>query len=267
MKLGEKIRKARLALGMTQSELAGDFITRNMLSQIENGLAMPSLQTALYIADKLGLDAGILFSEGDNKSVYFVSRKLPELKTMFAKGEYDKCIETCLENSEECDEANYILAECYMKKAYDAYNKGKLRHALKFGENALKYGSKTFYSSDCIKQKNDALEVMISILTPYLKQTKHKNEVKKYLVDYFVENSEKKSLYFTQNEARLLMVSGKYSDALNILKELLKEKEYSVPFEYTLYCDLEECYREIKDYENAYTYSQMSKRLFEEMQQ
>ena len=185
MKLGEKIRKARLAANMTQSELAGDFITRNMLSQIENGLAMPSLQTALYIADKLGLDAGILFSEGDNKTLYFVSRKLPELKAMFSKGEYDKCIDACLENAEECDEANYILAECYIKKAYDMYNKGKFRQALKLGENALKYGSKTFYCFDGIKQKNEALEVMISCLTPYLKVTKHKSETKKYLVEYF----------------------------------------------------------------------------------
>ena len=267
MKLGEKIRKARLAANMTQSELAGDFITRNMLSQIENGLAMPSLQTALYIADKLGLDAGILFSEGDNKSVYFVSRKLPELKNMFLNNEYDRCIETCVDSAEDCDEANYILAECYIKKAYESYNKGKLRQALKFGESALKYGSKTFYSSDSIKQKNEVLEVMISSLTPYLKQTKHKNEERKYLADYFIENSENKSLYFRQNEARVFMGNGKYPEALKILKELLKEKEFSIPFEYTLYCDLEECYREIKDYENAYTYSQMSKRLFEEMQQ
>ena len=36
MKLGEKIKKLRTSKLMTQSELAGDMITRNMLSQIEN---------------------------------------------------------------------------------------------------------------------------------------------------------------------------------------------------------------------------------------
>ena len=121
MKLGEKIRLARLNAGMTQSQLAGDFITRNMLSQIENGLAMPSLQTALYIADKLGIDAGILFSEGDDKSAYFVTRKLPELKKAMKDGETDKCIELCAEQGDGCDEAVLILAECYIKKAYECY--------------------------------------------------------------------------------------------------------------------------------------------------
>ena len=105
MKLGEKIKAARLNAGMTQAELAGDFITRNMLSQIENGLAMPSLQTALYIADKLGLDAGILFSEGDNRDIYFLTRRLPELKKLYAEGDYDKCIELCADGAESCDEA------------------------------------------------------------------------------------------------------------------------------------------------------------------
>ena len=132
MKLGEKIRSARLNAGMTQADLAGDFITRNMLSQIENGLAMPSLQTALYIADRLGVDAGILFSERDNKEAYFLTRKLPILKASFEAGEYDKCIELCSEESENCDEACFILAECYIKKAYDNFYRGKLRQALKY---------------------------------------------------------------------------------------------------------------------------------------
>lgn len=91
MKLGEKIRAARLKAGLTQAELAGEFITRNMLSQIENGLAMPSLQTALYIADRLGVDAGLLFSEGDNKEVFFLTRRLPLAKKHLeeASGRYN----------------------------------------------------------------------------------------------------------------------------------------------------------------------------------
>ena len=36
MTLGQKIKSARLARGMTQKELVGDAITRNMLSKIEN---------------------------------------------------------------------------------------------------------------------------------------------------------------------------------------------------------------------------------------
>ena len=42
-KIGEKIKALRISKRMTQSELAGDQITRNMLSLIENGSALPSL--------------------------------------------------------------------------------------------------------------------------------------------------------------------------------------------------------------------------------
>ena len=45
MELGEKIRQARLDAGMSQRQLCGDEITRNMLSLIENGSAKPSMKT------------------------------------------------------------------------------------------------------------------------------------------------------------------------------------------------------------------------------
>ncbi|WP_425448707.1 helix-turn-helix domain-containing protein [Dethiothermospora halolimnae] len=53
--LGEKIKKERKKHGMTQSDLAGDFITRTMLSKIENDVAKPSIETIQYISEKLDL--------------------------------------------------------------------------------------------------------------------------------------------------------------------------------------------------------------------
>ena len=47
--LGKRIKEARLAKKMTQSEVVGDFITRNMLSQIESGAATPSLKSLEYL--------------------------------------------------------------------------------------------------------------------------------------------------------------------------------------------------------------------------
>ena len=58
MKLGDKIKKARIEAKMTQKELADGKITRNMLSQIENGKATPSVSTLNHITDKLGLPGG-----------------------------------------------------------------------------------------------------------------------------------------------------------------------------------------------------------------
>ena len=53
--LGIRIKEARIAKKMTQSQVVGNFITRNMLSQIENGIAMPSINTLEYLAEVLDL--------------------------------------------------------------------------------------------------------------------------------------------------------------------------------------------------------------------
>ena len=53
--LGKRIKEARLAKKMTQSEVVGDFITRNMLSQIESGSATPSVKTLEYLCKVLEL--------------------------------------------------------------------------------------------------------------------------------------------------------------------------------------------------------------------
>ncbi len=53
MFLGEKLRQARLEAGLSQRALCGDVITRNMLSQIENGSAAPSMATLQYLAGRL----------------------------------------------------------------------------------------------------------------------------------------------------------------------------------------------------------------------
>ena len=54
--LGKRIKEARLAKKMTQSEVVGDFITRNMLSQIESGSATPSVKTLEYLCKVLEID-------------------------------------------------------------------------------------------------------------------------------------------------------------------------------------------------------------------
>ena len=50
MTLGQTLKQARLARGMTQAQVVGERITRNMLSQIENDQASPSVGTLEYLA-------------------------------------------------------------------------------------------------------------------------------------------------------------------------------------------------------------------------
>ena len=63
MKIGEKLRLARLEMGVSQRQLCGDVITRNMLSQIENGSARPSMDTLIYLAGQLNRPVSYFLEE------------------------------------------------------------------------------------------------------------------------------------------------------------------------------------------------------------
>lgn len=54
MELGKRLKAARLEAGLSQRQLCGKEITRNMLSLIENGTARPSMDTLVYLANRLG---------------------------------------------------------------------------------------------------------------------------------------------------------------------------------------------------------------------
>lgn len=63
MELGARLRQARLEAGLSQRQLCGDEITRNMLSQIENGSARPSMTTLQYLAARLGKPVSYFLEE------------------------------------------------------------------------------------------------------------------------------------------------------------------------------------------------------------
>lgn len=63
MTLGEKIKRARLEAGLSQRQLCGETVTRNMLSQIENGTARPSMTTLSYFAVQLGKPVSYFLEE------------------------------------------------------------------------------------------------------------------------------------------------------------------------------------------------------------
>ena len=63
MELGEKLRLARQEAGLSQRQLCGDTVTRNMLSQIEHGTARPSMDTLRILAARLGKPMSFFLDE------------------------------------------------------------------------------------------------------------------------------------------------------------------------------------------------------------
>ncbi len=61
--LGERIRNLRKQKKMTLEALAGDQLTKGMLSLIENNKAKPSMESLSYIAERLGVETSDLLGE------------------------------------------------------------------------------------------------------------------------------------------------------------------------------------------------------------
>ena len=88
MELGQRIKAARLEAGLSQWQLCGDMITRNMLSQIENGSARPSMDTLAYFARQLGKPVSFFLEEdavtSPNQSV------MEQARRAYSAGEYHR---------------------------------------------------------------------------------------------------------------------------------------------------------------------------------
>ena len=88
MDLGKRIKQARLALGLSQRQLCGDVITRNMLSQIENGAARPSMDTLKYLAARLGKTVSYFLEEETVTSPN--QRVMGEARDAFRAGDWSR---------------------------------------------------------------------------------------------------------------------------------------------------------------------------------
>ena len=97
---GKRIKEARISKKMTQSEVVGDFITRNMLSQIESGIATPSVKTLEYLASVLDIPVAELMPKNDSEVSEEVcteasgeAERMAEVKALYACGEYGGALE------------------------------------------------------------------------------------------------------------------------------------------------------------------------------
>lgn len=74
MELGAKIKRLRLQCGLTQEELADRCeLTKGYISQLENELTSPSIQTLLDVLSALGTTAAEFFGEDEEEQIVFTS--------------------------------------------------------------------------------------------------------------------------------------------------------------------------------------------------
>lgn len=129
MSIGKRIYAARQDAGLSQRELAGETITRNMLSLLEHDQANPSLDTLRYLSQRL--NRPISFFLGEDSVDLPGLAELLQAREEFRQGRYFECLEW-LEKAQTEEilnpEREMLWAEATLREAEQALEQGKNRY-------------------------------------------------------------------------------------------------------------------------------------------
>ena len=272
MTLGEKIKAARKRLKRTQSELCGEVITRNMLSAIERNKANPSLDTLKHLADTLNLPISYLVTEDDDLFFYEKQKLIFKIKEAYGEHKYSLCISLISKLSKADDELTYILAESHFALGKKAVMNGSLITALKHLEQAERCCAETLYSTHALEHSLLLYTALAkNIQSPLLELDVNRFESGAdaegdYEFYSYVKNNSafiyKTPIFAKHMKAKNLMKNRKYQDAIKILCEIVDEKNpgsYNAYVMFGVYTDIEQCYKNLANFESAYKFA--SKRL------
>ena len=147
--MGEKLRQARLAAGLSQRKLCGGVITRNMLSQIENGSARPSMDTLRYLAGVLGRPMSYFLEEdGTSKG----EDPLRAAREAYRNGEYEN-VPALLEQAPQGDEKGLLELLSMLALAEQALKEDRRPYARQLLETAALVQERTMYGGDALRRK------------------------------------------------------------------------------------------------------------------
>ncbi len=291
MNVGEKIRALRVAKLMTQSELAGGKITRNMISCIENGAAQPSLPTVVYLAERLGVPVGFLLADEGEEPVYRKMNSIANMKRAFREGDWMGCRSLCLSvTGEPDDELCLLLAQSCLGIAEDAFWSGRLHSACRSFDEAMEYAAKTIYPQPQLMATAEVYFRFMQRISPTLYSEILDDGRKPEIVlktpfaayvdaldaldadnpepaqTYFREFSET-SFFAKHLQAKYHLKRGEFTESKTILTAILvapapilNEVEL-----YVVLSDLEIACRETDDYKGAYRYANERVQLHEQL--
>jgi len=153
--LGTRIKEARIAKKMTQSQVVGTFITRNMLSQIENGIAMPSINTLEYLAEVLELPdiLDFLSAPADEESTRIadVAASITSAKNAAREGRWQDLADMESTYPEELsDEFQALLAQAFLALAKSEAS-GDPALAASYLSKTIRYADQGLYANASVK--------------------------------------------------------------------------------------------------------------------
>ena len=258
MELSQKLKQARLDAGLSQKALCGDRITRNMLSQIENGSARPSMDTLRYLAGRLGKPLSY-FLEDDavtspNQALMVKVRAAEASEALHLLGQYRSPDPTF-------DNERWLLeALACLRLAEDALVQHKPAYARNLLERAAVAGSRTpYYTTDnerrrlilCYQAGEEGREEQLPDLTPeLLLRADAALQAENFArCASLLDAATEKSLPWHYLKAQLHFVQREYADARI-------HYEAAWDLDPRACCSrLEDCCRETSDFAGAYFYA------------
>ena len=157
--LGKRIKEARLAKKMTQSEVVGNFITRNMLSQIESGVASPSVKTLEYLCKVLEIEPNALMPDEKEQRNVQNTDKYIEIREEFTNKNYIAVIEAD-PDGDFSDEICALKAKACLNAAGDystSNDVAELQKAIDLAKQASEFSDRGIFSDESVKVRADEL--------------------------------------------------------------------------------------------------------------
>ncbi len=259
MELGQRIKTARQEAGLSQRQLCGDRITRNMLSLIENGTARPSMDTLAYLAQQLGKPVSFFLEE---TAVTSPNQPLMEqARKAFRDGDHQhlRDILTQYRQPDETFDWEYalLLALACLALAEQALSDNRIPYARHLLAEATQAGEKTPYYTKQLQARHQLLLARAD--TPaqlpdidsvlLLKAEAALGQEQPEKAGVFLDACEARNPYWHLLRGKALWRQSSYRQAAQQLH--LAEEAY--PRETTAL--LEQCYSALEDYKMAYFYA------------
>src|SRR5579875_3085211 len=138
--LGERLRRLRVERGLTQQELAGDYCSKEYISQIERGRTRPTAETVQRLAERLGVDAAYL-ERGVSSADYERAEALvARVETLVSAKRYREAIDAAADVAVQ-PEAPELELRALLAEGWARMYEGELRTALERFERARELAS------------------------------------------------------------------------------------------------------------------------------
>ena len=259
MELGQRIKEARLEKGLSQRELCGNMITRNMLSLIENGSARPSMDTLRYLARALEKPMSYFLGEvviSPNQTLILDARNLSGEQVIRTLQNYQT-------PDPVFDPERYLLeALTCLDLAQEAIGQKKQVYALTLLERAQAAGEKTPYYTQTLRRRKLLLQFQAGVDAQSLAVRLPDLESELLLraqaaldgadpekAAAFLEAATTREPYWYYLRGEAFFANAQYGQAA----ESYLQAENWLPQK--VYARLEQCYKALGDYKNAYEYA------------